>query len=75
MSELYEFDSFRVDAVRRMLLHDGKPVPIPNKSFDLLLVLVRGRERVFDKDELLDKIWPDTTVEENNLTVGMSGLR
>ena len=75
MGELYEFDSFRVDAVRRVLLRDGKPVPMSNKAFDLLLVLVRERHRVLDKDELLDGIWPDTTVEENNLTVAMSGLR
>jgi DNA-binding winged helix-turn-helix (wHTH) protein len=75
MGELYEFDSFRVDAVRRVLLRDGKPVPMSNKAFDLLLILVRERERVLDKEELLDKIWPDTTVEESNLTVAMSGLR
>ncbi len=75
MSELYEFESFRMDAVRRVLLRDGKPVPMSNKAFDLLLVLVRERERILDKEELLDKIWPDTTVEENNLTVAMSGLR
>jgi len=75
MSEFYEFDSFRVDAMRRVLLREGKPVPMSNKAFDLLLVLVRERERVLDKEELLDKIWPDTTVEENNLTVAMSGLR
>ena len=75
MSELYEFGPFRVDANRRVLLRDGKPLSMSNKAFDLLLVLVRDRERVLDKEELLDKIWPDTTVEENNLTVAMSGLR
>src|SRR5215470_2708 len=75
MSELFEFGSFRVDPLRRVLLRAGKPVPMSNKAFDLLLVLVRERERVLDKEELLDKIWPDTTVEENNLTVAMSGLR
>ena len=68
MSEQYEFGPFRVDALRRVLSRDGKPVPMSNKAFDLLLVLVRERERVLDKQELLDKIWPDTTVEENNLT-------
>jgi DNA-binding winged helix-turn-helix (wHTH) protein/Tol biopolymer transport system component len=75
MSELYEFGSFHVDTIRRVLLRDGKPVPMSNKAFDLLLVLVRERQRVLDKEELLDKIWPDTTVEESNLTVAMSGLR
>jgi len=75
MSEFYEFDSFRMDAVRRVLLREGKPIPMSNKSFDLLLILVRERERILDKEELLDRIWPDTTVEENNLTVAMSGLR
>jgi len=75
MSELYEFGPFRVDANRRVLLRDGNPVPMSNKAFDLLLVLVGERERVLDKEELLDRIWPDTTVEENNLTVAMSGLR
>ena len=46
MSELYEFDSFRMDAVRRVLLRDGKPVPMSNKAFEVLLVLVQERERV-----------------------------
>ena len=75
MGESYEFGPFRVDSLRRVLLRDGKPVRMSNKALDLLLVLVRERERVLDKEELLDKIWPDTTVEENNLTVAMSGLR
>jgi DNA-binding winged helix-turn-helix (wHTH) protein/TolB-like protein len=75
MNEIYKFGEFRVETVKRLLLRDEVPVPISNKAFDVLLVLIDGRDRVLTKDELMEKVWPDTVVEENNLTVAMSGLR
>jgi len=64
-----------MEPVKRLLLRDQDLVPISNKAFDVLVVLVEGRHRVLTKDELMAKVWPETVVEENNLTVAMSGLR
>jgi TolB-like protein/DNA-binding winged helix-turn-helix (wHTH) protein/Tfp pilus assembly protein PilF len=72
---LYEFGPFRVDDSERLLLCDGEPVAVTAKVFDLLLLLVRNRGHALSKDELMNKLWPDTAVEENNLTVNMSALR
>jgi DNA-binding winged helix-turn-helix (wHTH) protein/TolB-like protein/Tfp pilus assembly protein PilF len=75
MNELYEFGEFQLEPAKRLLRRGQAPVPISNKAFDVLLALIEGRDRVLTKDELLEKVWPDTVVEENNLTVAMSGLR
>ncbi len=71
----YEFGPFRVDPVRRLLTREGESLPLAQKAFDTLLVLVQNSNRVVDKDELLGKVWPDTIVEENNLTQSVSMLR
>jgi len=71
----YDFGPFRVDAARRLLLLRGEPVPLTPKAFDILLVLIQNRERVVEKDELMKLVWPDTSVEENNLTRNISTLR
>jgi DNA-binding winged helix-turn-helix (wHTH) protein/tetratricopeptide (TPR) repeat protein len=75
IKRVYEFGSFQLDAQRRLLLREGEAVQLPSKSFDMLLLLVENGGRVIDKDELLERVWPDTVVEENNLTVNMSALR
>lgn len=72
---IYEFGSFRLDPVRRLLTREGESLPLAQKAFDTLLVLVQNSNRVVDKDELLRKVWPDTIVEENNLTQSVSMLR
>lgn len=73
--ELYEFDSFRLDASRHLLLRDGEAVNLAPRAFNMLLALIRRRGEVLAKDELMRQLWPDTTVEENNLTVIISALR
>jgi DNA-binding winged helix-turn-helix (wHTH) protein/tetratricopeptide (TPR) repeat protein len=72
---VYEFGPFRLHALRRVLLREGRTVPLTGKVFDTLLVLVERRGRVLAKDELMAALWPDTTVEENNLTQHVSMLR
>ena len=72
---IYEFGPFRVDAFRRTLLRQGKQVRLPSKAFEILLVLLEGNGRLVEKDELMQRVWPDTVVEENNLTVNISALR
>ena len=72
---LYEFGPYRLDAVKRVLLREGKPVPVTSKAFDTLLLLIEHSGQVLQKDELMKALWPDTIVEENNLTQQISMLR
>jgi TolB-like protein/Flp pilus assembly protein TadD len=58
-----------------MLMRDGMPLAITPKAFDLLVVLVQNAGKLLDKDFLLQSIWPDTTVEENNLNQAITALR
>lgn len=75
-SDVYRFGEFTLDSARRILLDQTKtPVPLMPKAFDILLYLVRNDQRLIDKDELMDAIWPDTSVEENNLTQNISAIR
>jgi DNA-binding winged helix-turn-helix (wHTH) protein len=56
-------------------LRDGKSVPLTPKAFEILLVLVRNPGRVLKKEELLEEVWPDAYVDENNLPRNISSLR
>ncbi|HEX7955927.1 MAG TPA: hypothetical protein VF508_03240, partial [Pyrinomonadaceae bacterium] len=60
----YEFGGFTLDASNRLLLRDGKVVPLQPKVVETLLVLVEGRPNVLGKEELMGRLWPDTAVEE-----------
>jgi len=71
----YEFGPFRIDKLNHTLLRDGKAVPLKPKVFDTLLLLVENRDRVLDKDELISCLWPDTVVEESNLSQNIYLLR
>lgn len=71
----YDFGPFRVDPKKRLLLRDGTPQPLTPKALDILLVLLRHGGQVIEKDELMRAVWPDTVVEENNLTRNISALR
>lgn len=73
--EFYEFGPFRLDPEKQTLLRDGKPVPLTPKSFQLLLVLVRRSNEVVTKEELMRSVWPDTFVEEANLSRNIFMLR
>jgi DNA-binding winged helix-turn-helix (wHTH) protein len=72
---LYQFGPFSVDAAERVLLRDGRPVALPPKAFELLLVLVENSGHLLEKDELMQRLWPDTFVEEANLSNNISLLR
>jgi len=74
-NHFYEFGPFRVDAARHLLLRDGQPVPLTSKAFETLLVLIQHGEQMVSKDELMKQLWPDTFVEESNLTQHISMLR
>lgn len=72
---LYEFDGFRLNPADHSLLCAGKPIPLTPKSFDILVTLIERNGQLVTKDELMRKIWPDSFVEEANLTVNVSALR
>lgn len=74
-SDAYQFGEFRIETAKRLLLRSGEPVPLTPKVFDTLLHLVVHRDKVLKKNELMDAIWPDTAVEENNLNQNISILR
>jgi Tol biopolymer transport system component/DNA-binding winged helix-turn-helix (wHTH) protein len=71
----YEFGPFRVDATKRLLLRANEIIPLTPKTFDTLLVLLRHSGQVLEKDELMKRLWPDSFVEEANLTQNVSVLR
>src|SRR5277367_2307206 len=73
--ELYEFGPFRVDPEKEILLRAGEPIPLTPKTFQILLVLVRHSQEVVTKDDLMKAVWPDTFVEEANLSRNIFMLR
>jgi DNA-binding winged helix-turn-helix (wHTH) protein/tetratricopeptide (TPR) repeat protein len=72
---IYEFGPFRLDPTERLLLLEGEPMHLPPKAFDILLALVENGGRIVEKQYLLDRVWPDTFVEEGNLKVAVFTLR
>jgi DNA-binding winged helix-turn-helix (wHTH) protein/Tol biopolymer transport system component len=70
-----QFGPFFLDVRERVLLRDGQPVPVTPKAFDLLAALVEQPGRLISKEELLQKVWPDTFVEEANLAYNVFALR
>jgi len=72
---IYEFGPFRLDAGERVLLRNGRPEPIPPKAFEVLLMLVENNAHIVEKDELMNRVWPDSFVEEGNLKVTVSVVR
>jgi Tol biopolymer transport system component/DNA-binding winged helix-turn-helix (wHTH) protein len=72
----YEFGPFSIDLLSRVLLRDGKPVPLEPKVFDTLLVLVESHGKVVSKEGLMKAVWgPDTFVEEGGIARNISLLR
>src|SRR4030095_10155950 len=74
-SRLYDFGPFFLDPSERRLLHDGKPVALTPKCFDLLVIIVQNSGHLLGKDELLERLWPGQFVEEANLSFNISSLR
>ena len=69
------FGDFEIDFERRLLLRRGEVVALKGKGFDLLQVLVENRGELMTKNDLLDRVWENQFVEENNLTVHIAALR
>lgn len=71
----YNFGPFRLDLSEGTLLRDGQRVHLTQRGYEALLILIRNKDRVVDKNELLNTLWPDSDVEENNLNQLISALR
>jgi DNA-binding winged helix-turn-helix (wHTH) protein len=72
---LFEFGPFRLDAAEKVLLRENEVVPLTPKAFDLLVTLIENSGHVVAKDELMKRVWPDTFVEEANLSHHVFTLR
>jgi DNA-binding winged helix-turn-helix (wHTH) protein/TolB-like protein len=75
VNHLYQFSRFRFDPDNHLLESEGSPISLTPKAFEILLVLVQNGTRLTTKEELMRKVWPDSFVEEANLTVNISALR
>jgi TolB-like protein/DNA-binding winged helix-turn-helix (wHTH) protein/Flp pilus assembly protein TadD len=75
-AHLYEFGDFRLDTTKRLLQRlDGTTVPLTPRVFETLLYMVEHHDTVLDKERLMEAVWPDSIVEENNLSQNISTLR
>lgn len=75
LHDQYRFDEFELSRSRRTLLRNGEPVALLPKTFEVLACLVDNPGRVVAKEEILKAVWPESYVEENNLTQHISLLR
>jgi len=75
-AQLYEFGDFRLNTAKRLLQRlDGTTVPLTPRVFETLLYMVEHHDTVLDKERLMEAVWPDSIVEENNLSQNISTLR
>jgi len=72
---LYRFGSFELDPSERSLLRGREVIPLTPKAFDTLCVLIENSGRLVTKAQLLDKVWPETYVEEKTLAQNIFTLR
>ena len=72
---VFRFEPFQLDVAERRLLRSGEPIPLRAKVFDTLCILVENHGRLIRKDQLMQQLWPDSIVEENNLDHNISKLR
>ena len=71
----FEFGPFQLLPAERLLLRGGTSVPLTDKTFDTLLVLVKRQGKLVERSELISSVWADSFVEEGNLTVVICTLR
>ena len=72
---VYGFGPFRLEVREHRLVRGGSTIPLTGKAFDTLLVLVERHGTLVSKRDLMSAVWPETTVEENNLDRNISAVR
>src|SRR6266704_2447894 len=75
INHFYKFGEFIVDGDQKVLLRNDSPLPLAPKVFDTLLILVDSGGRIVEKEQLMSRLWPDSFVEESNLTFNIQQLR
>jgi DNA-binding winged helix-turn-helix (wHTH) protein len=71
----YEFGPFRLDPNRHRLFRGDEVVPLSPKAIEMLILLVQNEGKLLEREALMDALWPNTIVEDANLTVAVSQLR
>lgn len=71
----FTFGRFRLFPEQRTLLEAGRPIHLSSRAFDILAVLVEHAGELVEKEELIARAWPNTSVDENNLRVHIGALR
>jgi DNA-binding winged helix-turn-helix (wHTH) protein/TolB-like protein len=74
-THFYDFGPYRLDKSDRLLRRGDEVVPLTPKAFEMLMVLIESRGHVLTKDEFMKRVWPDTIVEEANLSHNIYKLR
>src|SRR5262245_3523944 len=74
-AKVYRFGPFRLEVLERRLTRDGELVPLLGKAFDTLVMLVEGAGTLQRQQTLMDRLWPDVIVEQNNLQQNVSLVR
>ena len=74
-AKVYEFGAFRLNCSEKCLYQDGRPVNLTPKAVEILILLVGQAGELASKEVLIEKVWPGTFVEENNLSQQISALR
>ena len=72
---VYEFGPFRLEVKEHRLVREGRPIPLTGKAFDTLRVLVERHGSLVSKRDLMNAVWPESVVEENNLDRSISAVR
>lgn len=75
VKHLFEFGEFRLNTKEKMLLRGDESVPLSPKIFELLALFVENHGQLVEKNEIMEKIWADSFVEESNLTFSIRQLR
>ena len=72
---VYELNGWEIDLTQRELRSRGVSVPIGNRAFEILEILVQSGGELVTKRDLIDRVWPVATVEENTLQIHISAIR
>src|ERR1043166_1994073 len=72
---LYEFNGFRIDPLTRILTRNEKVIPLSAKRFELLLGLVENHGHTVAKEDLIKRVWPNTTVMDRTFHVTLAAVR
>ncbi|HST12781.1 MAG TPA: alpha/beta fold hydrolase [Terriglobales bacterium] len=72
---VYEFGPFRLELREHRLMREGQAIPLTGKAFLTLRALVERHGELVSKQDLMNTVWPETTVEENNLDRNISAVR